>query len=107
MCQFCSRHEVGEPFFTSNGAGPLADCTIAGDDRRWKRFEKLVARMLETLSPDASVTYDDSIRGSLSEAARQIDVSIRRSTNESKRLAIVQCRDYKSLLDVNAVGEFD
>lgn len=85
----------------------MADYTIAGDDRRWKRFEKLVARMLETLSPDASVTYDDSIRGSLSQAARQIDVSIRRSTTDGEQLAIVQCRDYKSLLDVNAIGEFD
>jgi hypothetical protein len=43
----------------------------------------------------------------LSQALRQIDVSLRRSTTDGEQLAIVQCRDYKALLDVNAVGEFD
>ena len=85
----------------------MADYTIDAADPRWKRFEKLGARMLATLSPGAEVVYNDSIRGTLSETDRQIDVSIRSQASGSEHLAIVQCRDYKGPLDVNAVGEFD
>jgi hypothetical protein len=85
----------------------MADYTIAAADPRWKRFEKLGARMLATLSPNAHVVYNDSIRGKLSQADRQIDVSIRSQRDGAEHLAIVQCRDYKQPLDVNAVGEFD
>jgi hypothetical protein len=85
----------------------LADYTIQGADPRWKRFEKLVARMLTTLSTGAEVVYDDAIRGRLSEADRQIDVSVRSRVGGVEQLVVVQCRDYKSPLDVNAVGEFD
>jgi Restriction endonuclease len=85
----------------------MADYTIAAADPRWKRFEKLGARMLATLSPNAHVVYNDSIRGKLSQTDRQIDVSIRSQRDGAEHLAIVQCRDYKEALDVNAVGEFD
>lgn len=85
----------------------MADYTIDAADPRWKRFEKLGARMIATLSPGAQVVYNDSIRGRLSETDRQIDVSIRSHNGGSEHLAIVQCRDYKGPLDVNAVGEFD
>jgi hypothetical protein len=43
----------------------MADYTIAAADPRWKRFEKLGARMLATLSPNAHVVYNDSIGGKL------------------------------------------
>jgi hypothetical protein len=85
----------------------MADYAILGPDPRWRRFEKLVARMICTLSPDGTeVVYDDSIRGHLSQADRQIDVSIRSKSGGRTELVIVQCRDHKSRLDVNAVGEF-
>jgi hypothetical protein len=63
--------------------------------------------MISTLSPDGTeVVYDDSIRGHLSQADRQIDVSIRSKSAGQPELVIVQCRDYTARLDVNAVGEF-
>lgn len=63
--------------------------------------------MIATLSPAyTQVVYDDSIRGCLSQADRQIDVSIRSKAGDQTELVIVQCRDYASRLDVNAVGEF-
>jgi len=48
----------------------MADYTIDAADSRWKRFEKLVARLMATLSPGAEVVYNDSIRGKLSETDR-------------------------------------
>ena len=60
----------------------MADYTIDAADPRWKRFEKLVARIVATLSSDAVVTYDDKIPGRLSGVLRQIDVSIRAAKAE-------------------------
>ena len=85
----------------------MADYTIADANRRWKRFEKLGARMLTTLSPDAHLVYNESIRGS---SVRPTVKSMSRFDHKrdgAEHLAIVQCRDYKVPLDVNAVGEFD
>jgi len=84
----------------------VADYTIDAADPRWKRFEKLVARIVATLSSNAVVTYDDKIPGKLSGVLRQIDVSIRTAKADQPQLIIVQCRDYAKLLDVNDVGEF-
>jgi hypothetical protein len=84
----------------------VADYTIDATDPRWKRFEKLVARIVATLSSDAVVTYDDKIPGKLSGVLRQIDVSIRAAKAEQSQLIIVQCRDYAKPLDVNDIGEF-
>jgi len=84
----------------------VADYTIDAADPRWKRFEKLVARIVATLSSDAVVTYDDKIPGRLSGVLRQIDVSIRAAKAEQPQLIIVQCRDYAKPLDVNDVREF-
>lgn len=84
----------------------MADYTIDAADPRWRRFEKLVARIVATLSADAVVTYDDKIPGKLSGVLRQIDVSIRTAKVEQPQLIIVQCRDYAKPLDVNDVGEF-
>jgi hypothetical protein len=53
----------------------MADYTIDAADPRWK----LGARMIVTLSPGREVGYNESIRGKLSEADRQIDVPIRRA----------------------------
>jgi restriction endonuclease len=84
----------------------MADTSIVPSDPRWKRFEKLVARLHATLAPNAAVTYDDHIPGRNSKAPRQIDVALRTNVGVSTVLIVVQCRDYASALDVNAVGEF-
>lgn len=79
---------------------------IFPEDPRWKRFEKLVARMYSTLSPNVRVDHYDRIMGRNSGIQRQIDVSLRTSVPGSDLLVIVQCRDYSRALDVNEVGEF-
>ena len=77
------------------GQREVADYVIDAADPRWKRFEKLGARMIATLSSAARVAYNDRIQGCLSQTERQIDVSIRSRDDGPERLAIVQCRDYK------------
>jgi hypothetical protein len=85
----------------------MADYTIQGADPRWKRFEKLVARMLATLSPTRESCTTTPFEESLSEADRHIDVSLPTHAARPQQLVVVQCRDSKTPLDINAVGEFD
>jgi len=43
----------------------------------WLNFEKVVARIYETISPKATVKHNDFIMGYNSGVKRQIDVSMR------------------------------
>jgi hypothetical protein len=86
----------------------MADYSIRRTDVRWRRFEKLIARIVDTLyGRKALVTYDDHIVGQHSGVSRQIDVSIRSDANTAtESLVVVQCRDHDKPLDINDVGEF-
>lgn len=72
----------------------------------WKIFEGIVAQIHRTLSPNAKVTHDDKISGHDSKKMRQIDISIQQNIGPHSILIIVQCKKYKSKIDVNDVGEF-
>jgi hypothetical protein len=76
------------------------------NDPKWKQFERVVDRVYRLLSPGCDVKLDDRIMGMTSESLRQIDISIRTEVAGSKILIIVQCKDEKSPLDVNKIGEF-
>jgi Restriction endonuclease len=94
----------------SHGIGPSIMQTssqLQPNDPRWKRYEKLVARMYATLSSHpVQVQYDVKLPGKLSRTPRQIDVCLRTSIPGSDLVVIVQCRDHRSPLDANHVGEF-
>jgi hypothetical protein len=72
----------------------------------WLDFEKLIARIYQTISPKALVKHDDSIEGKDSRVKRQVDVSIRFREAGCDFLIIVQARDYTNPADINDVGEF-
>jgi hypothetical protein len=72
----------------------------------WKGFERLAERIARDLRPDATVTWDDHLRGRISEATRQIDVSIRWSDSDREYLTIVQAKDWGTPADVKAIDAF-
>lgn len=72
----------------------------------WKGFERLAERIVRDLQPGATITWDDHLPGRISEAIRQIDVSIRWSDADRDYLTIVQAKDWGTPADVNAVGAF-
>ena len=76
------------------------------DMPKWLDFEKLIARIYQTISPEAMVKHDDSIEGRDSGIERQVDVSIRFREAGCDFLIIVQAKDYSNPADINAVGEF-
>ena len=73
--------------------------------KQWLEYQELAARIYAELQPYARVTHDDRILGHDSGSLRQIDVSIRTSIAGHDVLIIVQAKDLRRKVDVNAVGE--
>jgi len=81
---------------------------MTSKERRSKAtdYEKVTAKIYSLLSPESQVTHNDRIMGRDSSKERQIDVSIRSQIAGHEVLVIVQCKDYKSKVNVDRVGEF-
>ena len=75
-------------------------------DAKWKRFEQLVGKIQQELSPDATVTIDDEIKGRNSKTNRQIDISIRKNIGQFEILIVIDCKDHSNPIDVKVVEEF-
>ncbi|MGH9774215.1 MAG: restriction endonuclease [Candidatus Acidiferrales bacterium] len=74
---------------------------------KWKRFEQKAFEIQKSLSPEnADVIFNDSIPGADSKTNRQIDISIRAIFGSYPILIIVECKDYKTPVDVTAVEAF-
>jgi hypothetical protein len=77
------------------------------DPAKWKRFERKAFEIQKSLSAqNADVTFSDSIWGVDSKTNRQIDISIRAVFGSYPILIIVECKDYKSPVDVTSVEAF-
>jgi hypothetical protein len=73
---------------------------------RWQEFENLAERILAELQPMAEVSHNDFIYGHLTETNRQIDVSIRWTSDNDQYLTIVQAKDHGRPADIKVVDEF-
>lgn len=75
-------------------------------ERKWRRLEKLAAKIYQELQPDATVKHNDRIYGHESHTERQIDVSIRANVAGHELLVVVQTKDFKRAVNITHVGEF-
>lgn len=73
---------------------------------RWRRFEKLVARVQRELSPQAQVTHNEMIRGRKTGEMRQVDVAIRTKVGQFPLLIAVDCKDLSRPAIVTHVEAF-
>jgi len=74
---------------------------------KWKRFEQKAFEIQKSISPaNADVKFNDSIPGVDSKTDRQIDISIRTNVGSYSILIVAECKDYKTPVDVAAVGAF-
>lgn len=76
------------------------------DDPKWKKFEKLAYSIQKELAKDADIKLDDYIIGKNSQKSRQIDISIRQTISPHNILIVIDCKDYKTPIDVNIIEEF-
>ncbi len=74
---------------------------------KWKRFEQKAFEIQKSISHgSADVKFNDVILGVDSKTERQIDISIRANVGSYSILIIVECKDYKTPVDVTAVEGF-
>lgn len=74
--------------------------------KKGKEFEALIAKIYKELSPEATITLNDKIKGRDTGGEREIDVSIRSNVAGHDILIVVQAKDHKTPADINIVGEF-
>lgn len=69
-------------------------------------LEVLVAKIQQQLAPKADVLHDVRLDGRYSGRKRQIDILVREQIGQYDIKIIIDCKDYKTPVDVKAVGEF-
>lgn len=74
--------------------------------KKWQRFETLVAQIQRTLTPQSQVTQNDKIKGKRTGGLRQIDISIKHRVGQYEILIVMDCKDYKAPVDIKRVEEF-
>ncbi|MBX5017525.1 MULTISPECIES: restriction endonuclease [Rhizobium] len=72
----------------------------------FKGLEELVAKIQKTLAPQAEVLHNVKLDGHSSKRKRQIDVLVRDRIGQYEILIVIECKDYKSPVDVKGVEEF-
>lgn len=79
---------------------------IKTKEKKWQKFEKLVASIQKTLAPKAKIIHNDKVRGKTSKTLRQIDISIRQNVGQYSLFIAIDCKDHKDPVDINTVEEF-
>jgi len=75
-------------------------------NKKWKRFEKLVAEIQESFAPNAEVTHNDKILGIITKKVRQVDVSLKGNIAQYKILIAIECKDSKIRADLPEIEGF-
>jgi len=82
---------------------------VAGEEaskKRWREFEKLVARIEQTLGPrGAAVKSPDHIEDKFTREAREVDASVRFQIGTVPILITIECRDRAAVQDVTWIEQ--
>ncbi|WP_174906272.1 restriction endonuclease [Burkholderia diffusa] len=74
--------------------------------KEWREFEQLVARIQQDLAPDAKVEHDVMLVGEVTGERRQVDVLLTQNIGQYTMRVAIDCKDYKTPVDVKGVEEF-
>lgn len=74
--------------------------------KKWKRFENLAAQIQRCLSPSGVVTQNERVRGKITGVLRELDIVVRVSSGQFELLIVIDCKDYKTKVDVQDVEAF-
>jgi len=72
----------------------------------WQKLELLVASIQQQLAPGAKITHNAKVEGRLSETTRQIDVLVEQYVGQYQVRIALDCKDYRTPVDVKAIEEF-
>ena len=95
------------PFGRTDAPGRHPFMTETSNVRaEWQQLELLIASIQRQLAPGAKVTHNAKIEGKQSETTRQIDVLVEQTIGQYPIRVVLDCKDYKSPVDVKSVEEF-
>lgn len=72
----------------------------------WQQLEILVAQIQKELAPGANVEHNVKLKGHVTGVMRQVDVLVKQNIGQYEMLIAIDCKDYKSPVDVKAIEEF-
>lgn len=76
------------------------------EQKKWQKFESLVAHIQGLLAPQAEITLNKKILGKRSKTSREIDIAVSQNIGQHHIFIAIDCKDYKSPVDVKNVEEF-
>jgi hypothetical protein len=76
------------------------------NSKDWQQLEILVAQIQKELAPGAIVEHNVKLKGHATETMRQVDVLVRQNIGQYEILIAIDCKDYKTPVDVKSVEEF-
>lgn len=79
---------------------------MGNGEKKWRRFEDLVAQIQRDLAPSANVEQNVKMLGRRSGSMRQLDVIVRNKVGQYELLIVIECKDHKRAVDVKAIEEF-
>lgn len=82
--------------------------SFGGDKlKKWKAFENSVYEIQKQLSDDSEIIFDYKKIGKLSQRSRQVDVAILDSIGDIDLFIAIECKDYKTPIDVKEIEAFN
>lgn len=72
----------------------------------WREFESIIERLQRAFYPAAQIERNAKLRGQNSDIPRDIDIAIRTMFGPQDLLVVVECKDWKRIIDVKAVEAF-
>ena len=102
MCMLMSLYNFQE------SRGPYMVLPIAQrhGENHSQQLELLVAKIQQTLAPNANVVHNAQMPGRKSKRSRHVDVSVRQQIGQYEILIVIDCKDYARPVDVKGVEEF-
>jgi len=76
------------------------------EEKKWKKFEKLVSQIQESLAPSAQVVLNEKVLGKITQTNRQVDISVKQNIGHYKIFIVIECKDYKDPVDINIIEGF-
>lgn len=76
------------------------------DAKEWQQLEALVAQIQKELAPGAIVEHNVRLKGHVTGTMRQVDVLMKQNIGQYQMIIAIDCKDYKSPVDVKSVEEF-
>ena len=76
------------------------------EEKKWKKFEKLISEIQKSLAPSAQVIHNEKVFGKITQTNRQVDISVKQNIGHYKIFIAIECKDCKDPVDIDIIEGF-